>query len=194
MTLPPGITIRKDFISLEETLEFLEIYKDYKEKFIPYNNGKTGMNILTFGQDNFHSAPCFEDPKSISSLIPEKVEILKEYCSKIEKFIRLDSNMDISLAVLWFAETYKGGLHAHGDNVDGAIYQYDYVCILYLNDMEMGGEIVFPDYDYKFKPSAGSLISFPADYVHLVEPVVEPRYAIPSWFTKDKNYSIEKYL
>jgi hypothetical protein len=194
MTLPPGITVHENFVSTEETLKFLEVFKDHEEKFIPYNNEKTGSSILTFGQDNFHSAPCFEDPKSISSLIPEKARMLKEFCLRIEESIKVDSKMDISLAVLWFVETYRGGLHAHGDNVDGAIYQYDYVCILYLNDMEVGGEIVFPDYNYKFKPSAGSLITFPADYVHLVEPVVESRYAMPCWFTTDKNYSIEKYL
>jgi hypothetical protein len=193
-TLPPRVAVHKNFISKEETLKFLEIFKDYKEKFIPYNSETNKTNVLGFGQDNFDSSPFFTNPNSASLLMPEKVSMLREYCLKIEEAVKLDSNMDISPATLWFAETCEGFYHPHGDNVDEALYQYDYVCILYLNDMKVGGEIVLPDYNYKFKPSAGSLITFPADYVHAVNAVVESRYAMPCWFTSDKNYSIEKYL
>lgn len=57
--------------------------------------------------------------------------------------------------------------------------------VIYINDDYNGGDLAFPDHDFKVKPKAGSLLIFPAtdDYIHGVEEVLDgpSRYAIPAF-------------
>lgn len=60
----------------------------------------------------------------------------------------------------------------------------DLSILIYLNDEFDGGEIVFPNFGVKLKPSRGLLIAFPADcrYLHTARPVTAGvRYALVSW-------------
>jgi hypothetical protein len=57
--------------------------------------------------------------------------------------------------------------------------------LIYLNDNYEGGEIEFPQSGIKIRPSAGSLIFFPSNflYVHTVNPLISgTRYALPNWY------------
>jgi hypothetical protein len=50
--------------------------------------------------------------------------------------------------------------------------------MIYLNDDFEGGELYFPEIDMSYKPEKYSIISFPADIVHAVSPVISgTRYA-----------------
>lgn len=187
---PKDIHIHEDFVSPAELETLLDIFISAEEHFRPDSTGY----LLGFGQDNFHASPMFDNPKSISKILPEKLEFLKSYYERVEQAARLDSGKDVVLSVLWFVKTVKGVIPAHGDNEPNAIYQYDQTCILYLNTCESGGEIVFPEVGYSFTPKAGSMLSFPSNYLHEVLPVLEPRYAMPSWLTKEAAYSLTNYL
>lgn len=187
-----NIHLYEDFVSQEDVQIFLSIFKNELSKFLPYESSKTGSRILTFGQDNFHYAPLFENPNILSKTIPNYEIFLKKYFKKLENLAEVELQTPMCLSVLWFIELFRGGLDAHVDNVEGAIYEYNHVYILYLNEPE-GGEIVFPDQNFKFTPKSGSLISFPAEYSHEILPVASPRYSIPSWLTTDKKYSIYNY-
>lgn len=187
---PRDLQIHENFVSPEELETLLGIFKSAEEHFRPDSTGY----LLGFGQDNFHASPMFDNPKSLSKILPEYLDFLKMYYSRVEDIARLDSGKDVALSVLWFVKTVTGVIPAHGDNEPNAIYQYDQTCILYLNDCENGGQIVFPDFKYTFTPKAGVLLSFPSNYLHEVLPVLEPRYAMPSWLTLDKTYSLDNYL
>jgi hypothetical protein len=57
--------------------------------------------------------------------------------------------------------------------------------VAYLNDNYSGGEIYFPQVDIEIKPSAGSIIFFPSNFVftHTVKPITDGfRYAVPQWY------------
>jgi hypothetical protein len=187
---PQDFHIHENFVSPQEVETLLGIFESAQSDFEAESTG----HLLGFGQDNFHASPMFKNPKSISKILPEHLEFLKEYYSRVEERARLDSGLDVFLSVLWFVKISKGGFPAHGDNEPNAIYQYDQTCILYLNDCEGGGQIVFPEFGYTFTPKAGTLISFPSNYIHEVLPVVEPRYSLPSWLTQDAAYSLSHYL
>ncbi len=183
------IKVYDNFVSPEEIKIFMDIFDTDKEKFVLY--GSTfSMYILGFGQDNFDSSPFFNSPNTISGILPDYAEFLKEYHKRVEAVAQSDSSKESFWSVSWLVKTVKGGLHPHGDNVPESIYQYDHTCILYLNECEDGGDIFFPDYNYSFSPKPGSLISFPADYNHGVVPTPTDRYAVPSWFTKDTRYAL----
>jgi hypothetical protein len=152
-------------------------------------DGPSGK-IMGYGQDNFKSSWFFDSPNKINDIFDEAKPIIRNYINKIEEIAKKDSEMDVTLSVLWFVKTISGGFPAHTDNEPDAIYKYDHTCILYLNDCADGGAIYFPDYDYKFYPQKGALLSFPSSYFHEVLAVSEPRYAMPSWFTTDKRYAL----
>lgn len=60
----------------------------------------------------------------------------------------------------------------------------DFSILLYLNDNFEGGSLTFPNFGLRLKPSAGMLVTFPADhrYVHCAEPVAKgERLVLVCW-------------
>lgn len=56
--------------------------------------------------------------------------------------------------------------------------------LAYINDDFEGGEFYFPDFDYHFKPKAGSILMFPGGlhYIHGVTEVTKgTRYTLSQW-------------
>ena len=57
--------------------------------------------------------------------------------------------------------------------------------MLYLNDVEEGGETYFPQQDIKFKPKAGNIMFWPAYWTHPHKGIPAPKeikYIITGWF------------
>ncbi len=60
----------------------------------------------------------------------------------------------------------------------------DLSILLYINSDFEGGDVVFPNCNFRVKPSRGLLIAFPSDwrYIHRAMPVTSGiRYAVVSW-------------
>ena len=58
--------------------------------------------------------------------------------------------------------------------------------MLYLNDVEEGGETYFPQQDIKFKPQAGNMMFWPAYWTHPHKGIPAPKetkYIITGWFS-----------
>lgn len=57
--------------------------------------------------------------------------------------------------------------------------------VLYLNDVEEGGETRFVNFDIDVKPKAGRIIIFPANYAFLhsaLPPISNEKFAVVTWF------------
>lgn len=57
--------------------------------------------------------------------------------------------------------------------------------VLYLNDVEEGGETHFVHFDLSVKPKAGSLLMFPAEYSHThiaKPPISNDKFVVVTWF------------
>jgi hypothetical protein len=67
------------------------------------------------------------------------------------------------------------GLHSHRD---GSLQGGDLTLIVYLNDVEEGGCIVFDDWGVKIRPKKHRCIIFSVDKLHHVEPVTRGRRCI----------------
>jgi len=60
----------------------------------------------------------------------------------------------------------------------------DYSLLIYLDDDFEGGELIFPNFNFRLRPRAGMLAAFPSDcrYLHGAMPVLSGvRHAIVSW-------------
>lgn len=64
------------------------------------------------------------------------------------------------------------------------IVDRDLSLLIYLDDDFKGGELIFPNFNYRLRPRAGMLVAFPSDsrYFHGAMPVTEGvRHALVSW-------------
>jgi hypothetical protein len=79
----------------------------------------------------------------------------------------------------------EGFYNPHFD--DGPAYNRICSAVLYLNDVELGGETHFINFDLSVKPSSGNMIVFPANYAYIHEakkPISEEKFAAVTWFGK----------
>jgi Rps23 Pro-64 3,4-dihydroxylase Tpa1-like proline 4-hydroxylase len=63
--------------------------------------------------------------------------------------------------------------------------------LLYLNDVELGGETYFKKFDVSIKPKAGRLVFFPSNYVYIHEakpPISNDKFLIVTWLKLKKDY------
>ena len=81
-----------------------------------------------------------------------------------------------------------GEYKAHVDNVAGTSLvegSRQLSAIAYLNDDYLGGELAFPRQSLRFKPTAGDILMFPANfcYPHASLPITQgTKYAVATWF------------
>ncbi len=64
------------------------------------------------------------------------------------------------------------------------IHDRDLSLLIYLDDDYEGGELAFPNFDFRLRPRAGMLVIFPSDfrYLHGAMPVTRGvRHAVVSW-------------
>lgn len=91
------------------------------------------------------------------------------------------SNMETP-QFLWYKKN-EGFYQSH---IDSAYSSHRiFSCVLYLNDVEEGGETFFDNFNISISPKRGSLIIFPANfaYIHGANvPVSGDKFAIVSWF------------
>jgi hypothetical protein len=79
-----------------------------------------------------------------------------------------------------------GGMPAHKDN--HSTKSSHFICMLYLNDDYLGGEVFFPDLGLTYKPQAGNVLIYKANNLHEVLPVLYGvRYTVGYGLT-DETY------
>ena len=91
------------------------------------------------------------------------------------------SNMEY-LQLLHYS-TEEGFYKSHADSAPGM--QRIFSALLYLNDVEEGGETYFNKFDISVKPKAGRLALFPANFIYTHEartPKSNDKFALVTWF------------
>jgi hypothetical protein len=110
-----------------------------------------------------------------------------------EKIFALAGDFEITGFIV-HQRLYAGSqLTAHFDQYSDKLVQY--AAVLYINDDYVDGEIFFPGFDLKLRPTPGTLLIFPgtSEYVHGVHQVGEGpvRYVIPAFIkTRHPNGSM----
>lgn len=81
--------------------------------------------------------------------------------------------------------TGEGFYEPHYDN--GPSSPRTFSAILYLNDVEKGGETYFTNFNISIKPKSGRLVIFPANFAYMhsaTMPKSNDKYAIVTWFSE----------
>jgi hypothetical protein len=76
-------------------------------------------------------------------------------------------------------EPGEGFYKTHHDGLNRAVS-----ALVYLNDVQEGGETVFPEFDLAVKPERGKMVIFPSNYIYrhaATIPVSNTKYAAAIW-------------
>lgn len=183
------IKVIKNFISKEDAALIIKYIDRNQESFSKDIHGFWFRRF--FGLDSAHKKGAYKG-------VIEGLENVRGLCIDISENIIKSINQEyqdsdeIFLNSLWFAKHLPGAsLPVHSDIGDGADNHFAYSSVLYLNTLEDGGELDFPDFNLSVKPEVGDLVIFTSDILHGVDHVGEIRYSMPIWFTKDKELELK---
>lgn len=130
----------------------------------------------------------------INPKISEAHYLVKKYSDKILNIYKNNFVSKLYLQEFFLAVFPEGAsLHRHVD-ADGGNRSFVLSAVLYFNDDFEGGEIVFPNLDFVYKPKIGSVVCFPSygkNYEHEVHTLTKgKRYTIPISYTLDKEQEL----
>lgn len=139
--------------------------------------------------------------KAISNRVTDIVEmgemeqpvielVRRAYAKEVEPFFNCKLRSLETPQVLRYTRGSCYHPHADADVMDRETLKWkksrdrDYSLLIYLDEDYVGGELIFPNFDFKLKPQADMLVAFPSDfrYLHGAMPVLSGvRHAIVSW-------------
>ncbi len=86
--------------------------------------------------------------------------------------------------------------HEHADNWNNESASRQISVIIYLNDVDEGGETVFPDFNITIKPKKGTILFFPANFVytHKANPAISnDKYVVVTWLCFETQKNLTKF-
>ena len=186
------IKVIKNFISKEDAALIINYIDRNQESFSKDVHGLWFRRF--FGLDALYRRGACKG-------VIEGLEDVRDLCISISGNVtkllnrEFQDSDDIFLNSLWFVKHLPGAsVPAHSDLNDGTDYQFVYSSVLYLNNLEKGGELEFPALNISIKTEVGDLVVFPTvgeDMFHGVSSIEEIRYTLPMWFTKDKDLELK---
>lgn len=186
--LKEDICCYENFISSEDCKKLVEYYKNKTEWTRVAFYESYGMNML----DDDRELENFGLPRNYLGNLAEKMKHAVE--DGLNKKVKKVST---------HAQKWEKGAFAnfHSDNTDmegnaSAWERSKYVCLLYLNDDYLGGQLNFRDYPITISPPEGLLVTFPGGFknIHEVKKVLNgTRYTLGAfWDDQDAEYSEER--
>lgn len=129
--------------------------------------------------------------------VDTKVELFRNIAKRVLLKAREtfdDENLYISEFMI--SSYYPGySMDVHTDIADR--YHFSVSGVLYFNNDFTGGDIIFPNINYRYSPQLGDLVLFKSDLTendHGVEEVTSGiRYVMPVWITSDKNLELDNW-
>lgn len=174
--IAPGIMVYENVISNSE--EVINLFFSRKDDWqIGFLGGyeqysvRNGVDVLAVG-------PYFSDELEWFSV----AKTIWSYADAYGKYFDVRfSEMD-TLQVLRYTKG-SGFCQMHSDYGPGNGRLFS--AVLYLNTIDEGGEIYFNHFNLKIKPTTGSLVIFPSNFIYSHEaqiPVSDDKFAITAFF------------
>jgi len=173
------IQVINNFITRSQANELID-FIDHNLDIFVHNKGRRRY-MLRFGYDEELPEQAIHTMDSVEEIKDLLLSIFKKTNNLIDPSLFLTS---------WFlSKQYPGAkLLPHKDGAQGINEHLEYTAMLYLNDMDDGGVISFPELDIAIKPQLGDLVIFKSlEHEHMVSEVKQHRYSLPMWFTKDER-------
>lgn len=174
------IKVVSNFITKQQANKIIDFIDHNLDIFVHNKNRKRYM--LRFGYDEELPEQAIHDMNCVTEIKDLLLQIFIKTNNVLGQHVFLTS---------WFlSKQYPGArLLPHKDGAKGINDHLEYTAMLYLNNMDDGGTIVFPELNgFQIKPQLGDLVIFKSlDHEHMVTEVKEHRYSLPMWFTKNES-------
>jgi hypothetical protein len=186
------IRVSKDLISEVDSKRFQRYIDQNLDKFQQYlfkNNPQ--RYSLKFGKDQVYWNMSHTNLALIQDIEYTVREYFDTICQEVERLY--DFPRKLYITSFWMARQFPGAVvHAHFDS--GEVNQhFKFSSVVYLNELEGSGELVFPKIEFSYKPKANEMITFPSqgeEYLHEVNEINGDRYSLVFWLTDDKDYAL----
>ena len=179
---PPGILVRK--LSSDYGLE------DIARALIATSDARDAL-VSDTDQQRRATSGRVTGIVAQGALTNPVIELVRKvYAREIEPFFKCKLKSLEAPQVLRYSRGSHYKPHSDSDVINAATGRWqksqnrDYSLLIYLDEDFEGGELIFPNFDYKLRPEAGMLAAFPSDfrYLHGAMPVLSGvRHAIVSW-------------
>ena len=179
---PPGILVRK--LSSDYRLQ------DIADTLISTNEARDAL-VKDPDQQTRATSGRVTGIVEQGALAGRVIELVRRaYACEIEPFYSCKLKSLEAPQVLRYSRGSHYKPHSDSDVINPATGRWrkaqnrDYSLLIYLDEDFEGGELVFPNFNYKLRPEAGMLAAFPSDwrYLHGAMPVLSGvRHAIVSW-------------
>jgi hypothetical protein len=173
-----NVLIIEDFLSPEETLQLDSFMRNFDYDNLKEHNfkywGKRLINDYQMKQNPGYENVMDGISPTLTNLRQRTIDILNEYDHKenwlpaAHNLIRMFNNSNTTS----FQENYELEMFIHIDNQGHMESPIIWGTVIYFNDDYEGGEIYYPDYDYLYKPKAGSMAMHTGNTRHGVKRVI----------------------
>lgn len=187
---PQGVHVEENFLTAQACADILALARERvgaRLKIVDTENSTPDTVVRRYDANR---VTLRIDMSAYQSALDEPV--LRAIRSRIEPALQC--------RVDWFEEPqllhYEPGsfyaCHADSECLNDAgtlwerVLDRDVSVLLYLDDAYEGGELAFPNFNYRLRPRPGTLVYFPSDsrYRHTALPVTAgQRHAIVSWLS-----------
>jgi hypothetical protein len=194
--LCPGIVSYKNVTG--DSLEFIQYIENlvYKNKLMWHQASqsdgaegdgsvvkKSARDCFAMSLPSYDKNPEFKNEENVYTQVSTKID--ERLLPTVNDYRSLYAAHHWNISEGWQLLKYGKDNHFVKHYDDSKQYPRTVSMSYYLNDDYEGGEIEFPNFNLKIKPSADQVIMFPSNYVytHTVHPVVSgTRYAIVGWW------------
>jgi hypothetical protein len=173
------IAIFDDFLHEVDCEEIIKLSKSiWDDAFLDGKTVHGNMPDVKKTKDwtlnNFENISAPEETKSVAQELDDRVyrqlgSAVNLYTASFDAFLTLKSGL---IDTGYLVQVYAGGEGFYREHIDGApwldgdLSDRILACVIYLNDIEVGGETMFPLHDFSVKPKAGRMVMFPATWTH----------------------------
>ena len=182
-------------ISHEVCDGLLEYYNDHLEMPHYVGSGVTAGGLDKTKKDS-HDIHVRRSQAKIDPRISAYLKSLKQVSDLYVERYPFVKDVAWCLAEDFNIQWYRPGGGYHVQHCEQGPASFDtlgrvMVWMTYLNDVEEGGETVWPDLDVKIKPKKGSTLIWPAYWTHSHHGIVAPnedKYIITGWYGAPAEY------
>ena len=170
----------KDFIGIYENAvdpRLCDVLKDYidRSEFVEFNRTFSHVQDKQICLDAF-------SPRMSKDLMKFVNNCLNYY---IEQYPYMSTFNYVSSSCLIQKTSLTEGYHLfHAENVNWSLGNRTMAWMVYLNDVEEGGETEFLYQKLKVKPKKGTVLIWPSSYTHLHRgnPPMSDKYIATGWY------------
>jgi len=178
-TLGPGISLYDNVIeNTQDVVDTALISSGWRESAFMINGNKTKVDKEVRNTRVLDLSYNLEGDIFSFSISKILYDAAKDYCDRWKTAFSVMEHPQIL--------HYKKGEGHYKEHADASADNARiFSSVLYLNDVEEGGETHFVHFDMSVSPKAGSLIMFPAEYPYshvALPPTSNDKFVVVTWF------------